>query len=847
MTRHQGTLKNNPMKATSPTRITRFRTIALAVFVLSASSTFSSADDLVVLPPEFHLQDVESRQPLLVERVTEGAWSGQIVDGVVLSSSDDSIVRIEDGIAVPVGNGEALITARTPLGHSTATVRVTGQTRNHVWSFRNHVLPVLARTGCNSGACHGALAGKGGFKLSLRGYAAEADHHVITRQARGRRVEPSDPGRSLVLAKPSGALPHKGGLRFEVDSFNYRVLAEWISSGAAPPRDDDPRLARLQILPDRMLLTKGDRQQLLVRAHYTDGRVEDVTHWAKFTSSNEAVVTVDQNGIVSVIGYGEGAVTAWFSSAIVIARVTAPFETDVPNDVFANAPRRNFIDELVLDQLRRLNLSPSPPAADETFLRRAFIDTIGTLPTPDEVRAFVPDRSADKRDRLIESLLERPEFVDYWTYKWSDILMLNGYLLRPKAIESYYKWIRAHVDANSPWDRFVREVVTAQGSSHDNGATNFYALHQDPETMAENVSQAFMGLSIACAKCHNHPLEKWTNDQYYAFANLFARVRAKGWGGDTRDGDGLRTLYIVDRGDLTQPLTGKPQPPTPLDGEPVSFEATADRRLHLADWLTSPKNPYFARSITNRVWKNFFGVGLVEQVDDMRDSNPASNEALLSATADFLIESDFDLKSLMRAILQSATYQRSSLPLADNSDEKRFYSRYYPRRLMAEVLLDAISQVTDVPTDFTEVEFPGNDFRKTEFYSKGTRAIQLYDSLVASYFLKTFGRNQRRITCECERSDEPSMVQVLHISNGATVNGKLAAKDNRIDKLLAAGSTDEVLLDEVYLAALSRYPTEEEKTRLLGILTETSADERRVVVEDLFWSVMSSREFIFNH
>jgi hypothetical protein len=572
-----------------------------------------------------------------------------------------------------------------------------------------------------------------------------------------------------------------------------------------------------------------------------------VTRWAKYASANESVANIDKNGLISVIGNGEGAITAWFSQKIVIARVTSPYGNQIGEDVFANAPRRNFIDDLVLAQLKRLNLKPSPRCRDEEFIRRAFVDTIGTLPTADEVKKFLADKSSDKRDKLIEDLLSRPEFVDYWTYKWSDVLMINGTLLRPDAVKAYYMWVRKHVEANTPWDQFAREIVTAQGSSFENGATNFYALHQDPQTMTENVSQAFLGLSIACAKCHNHPLEKWTNNQYYAMANIFARVKTKGWGGDSRNGDGLRTLYVATSGDLIQPLTGKPQPPTPLDGEPIPFESTTDRRVHLAKWLTSPENPYFARSITNRIWANFYGVGLVEQVDDMRDSNPASNEALLSAAADFLIESTFDLKRLMRAILQSETYQRSSQPLPENQDEKRFYSRYYPRRMMAEVLLDAISQVTAVPSVFNEIEFPGADKKKTDFYPKGTRALQLYDSAVSSYFLKTFGRNQRRITCECERSDEPSMVQVLHISNGTTINDKLAAKDNRVDKLLATNMSNEALINEAYFTCLARRPTPEEKAGLLSAMAEVDEKERRIVIEDLFWAIMSSRDFLFNH
>ncbi len=808
----------------------------------------SAADEpITLLPAEVTLQGAEAFQRILVQHVRGTELTQQVREGIEFVSSHPEIVTVEEGVLRPHANGSATVTATVAGKSAQVAVTVSGMEAPHAWSFQNHVQAVLSKTGCNSGACHGALAGKGGFKLSLRGYDTKTDHHTITRQARGRRIELADPGRSLILAKPSGALPHKGGLRFDVDSLEYRVLAEWISSGAPAPTENDPALERLEVLPEIATLAPGDTQQILVRAHYVDGHVEDVTSWAKYTSSNEAVASIGEDGRLTVTGYGEGAITAWFASRIVIARVTAPYPNDVSDEIYEKAPRRNFIDELVLKQLRRLNLPPSPPASDAEFVRRAYIDTIGTLPTVEEVRDFLADSADDKRDKLIESLLSRREFVDYWTYKWSDILLVNGNLLRPQAVKTYYNWIHQHVEANTPWDQFVKEIITAQGSSFEQGATNFYALHQDPETMSENVSQAFLGLSIGCAKCHNHPLEKWTNDQYYAMANLFARVRAKGWGGDARSGDGRRTLLVVDKGDLTQPLTGKPQPPTPLDGEPLAFDSPEDRRAHLANWLAAPENPYFARSITNRVWANFFGVGLVEQIDDMRVSNPASNEELLAATADFVIENKFDLKALMRVILQSQTYQRSSQPLPGNQDEQRFYSRYYPRRLMAEVLLDGISQVTDIPTEFTEVAFTGADKQKTDFYPKGTRALQLYDAAVASYFLQTFGRNARQITCECERSDEPSMVQVLHLSNGTTLNDKLRAPGSRVEKLLAAGLTNYAIIEQAFLLTVARYPTDHEMQELLTVMNSVTGDERRVVVEDLFWSLLSSREFLFNH
>jgi len=803
--------------------------LCLAAIVCPASS-LAHADELAKLVPEqFTLSGVSARQSLVFENFSGSNAIGQISEGVSLVSSDPAIVKIEEGVAIPVANGKATITATSGERRATADVTVVDMEKPFQWSFRNHVESVLSKSGCNSGACHGALAGKKGFKLSLGAFDPLADYSYITRQARSRRVILSDPGRSLVLTKPSGAVPHKGGVRFAPDSPEYRVVAEWIAAGAPAPQDSDARLSRLEMLPGASVLKTGAKQQLIVRAHFTDNHVEDVTRWAKFTSSNESVAQVNGTGQVAVVGHGEASIKAWYLSWNVMATISVGYEIKLPPDVFAKAERRNFIDELVLAKLENLGLPPSPPASDAEFLRRAFIDTIGLLPTVAETLAFLADTSADKRARLIDQLLARPEFVDYWTYKWSDLLLVNSDRLKPAAMWSYYHWIRNNVAANTPWDEFARNLVTATGSTLQNGATNFFVLHQDPPDLAETVSVAFLGMSINCAKCHNHPLEKWTNDQYYGMANLFARVRSK-----EAPGDGNRVVYSSTSGEWAQPRTGKPQPPAPLDGVALPLEAEADRRVHLANWLTSPDNPYFSRAITNRIWANFFGVGLVESVDDLRLTNPPSNAALLDASAKYLVEHKFDVKSLMRAVLESATYARSSQPLPENMEDQRFYSRYYPRRMMAEVLLDALSQVSGSASVFGD-------------YTPGWRALQLPDVSVNSYFLKTFGRPPRTITCECERTAEPSMVQVLHISNGDTINQKLEAKANCIEQLLAANSTHEQIIEEAYLSALCRFPTDGEKAKLLAALNEAPADTKRQTVEDFYWSILSSKEFLFNH
>lgn len=814
--------------------------------VTSIAITGIATAGVTILPETIHLNGPEGRQTLLVQGKESDVYTGA-VDEVTWSSSNSAVAEVKVGVVLAKGNGTATLTAVTAKGRATREVKVSGYEDAFAWSFNRHVLPVMTRQGCNMGSCHGAVAGKGEFRLSLRGYDPPKDFYTMTRQAKGRRIEKGAPARSLLITKPTMATPHKGGKRLTVDSREYRILAEWIAAGAVAPDSAETAIIHIEVLPELSVLKKGDKQRLLVTAIYEDGSRLDVTDWAKFASADETIALVDEEGNVEIIGNGEGAVSALYSSKVSLARFRSPFPNQISSDVFSKAQRANFVDDLVLAQLEELQLVPSGRSSDEDFIRRAFLDTIGTLPTLEESTAFFTNVDPEKRSKLIDGLLKRDEFVDYWAYRWSDLFLVNGQLLRPDAVKSYYEWVRSGVAANLPWDEMARQVVTAKGGSLENGATNFYAVHQDPETMAENVSQAFLSLSIGCAKCHDHPLEKWTNDQYYAFANIFSRVRAKGWGGDARNGDGVRTLYVEPRGDLIQPRTGKPQTPAPLDGDEIAPEDTADRREALADWLTDVENPFFARSITNRVWAAYFGRGLVDPVDDLRASNPASNGPLLDALSAHLVENKFDLKALMRTILMSETYQRSSEVLSENRDDTKYYSRYYPRRLMAEVLHDAITDVTITPAVFDKVALNDGSFQETKFYEEGTRALELYDSAVKSYFLKTFGRNERQITCECERSNQPSMIQVLHLANGDTLNDKLSRKDGVIDEMLKAGMSNAELVETAYLKALSRRPNEEELKGLLEMIDGLKPDERRIAMEDLFWGLMTSREFLFQH
>lgn len=823
----------------------------------ATTSTATGAIFLQAFPSSLKLDGAQSSGRLLFQLVSGDRVGTQVTEGLEVVISDPKLARYEAEHVFALSDGTTELIARWKATGGMADnvlearipISISNTSGPRQWEFNAHVQSVITRAGCNGGACHGALAGKGGFRLSLRGYDSQSDHFRITRQDRGRRIDPAQPGRSLLLAKPTGLVAHKGGVRLAVDSQDYRVLADWIAAGAPGVRESDPKLVKIEVLPSKVDLARQSQQHLVVLAHYSNGRVDDVTRWSKFNSANESVAEVDEAGHVTVVGNGKGSIVAWFASKIAIASIVSPFENKLSENAFAEFRPANFIDEILLEEWRRLQLAPSSGCSDDVFIRRAYLDTVGTLPPPERVRAFLGDARSDRRERLVEELLSSGAYVDYWSYKWSDLLLINSNLLRPDAVAAFYKWVRGNVENNTPWDEVARQIVLARGDSLDQGATNFYAIHQDAESLTENTCQAFLGLSIACAKCHNHPLEKWTNDQYYGMANLFARVRAKGWGGDARNGDGKRTLIVLDQGDLIQPSRGKPQPPAPLDADPIDCDSTCDRREVLAAWLTARENPYFGRAIANRVWANFMGVGLVESVDDMRASNPASNERLLSALAAHLDQSHYDLKILMRLILNSRAYQRSSEAIPSNAADHRFYGRYYARRLMAEVLHDAVCQVTSVPTKFTEIEYSGSDKQKTDLYREGTSSLQLRDSAVANYFLKTFGRNQRRITCDCERSDQPTVVQVLHLLNGDTLNNKLSDPRCVVNRWIEEEIPLDEIIDQAYLSALSRFPSAAERRQVMSIAQNALAEgnQRRLVLEDILWSLMTSPEFLFTH
>jgi hypothetical protein len=808
----------------------------LAVLLL-ASSGFGQGT-LSILPSQVELSSPESRQQLLAQAQL-GAFHEDWTRKATWQSSNPKVALVEaNGIVKPVSDGEAIISAEANGQKARVKVFVKDAGKPFSWSFRNHVIPVLTKSGCNQGACHGALAGKNGFKLTLRGYDPELDYAALTRQSLGRRVSLPDPASSLMLQKATFATPHGGGLRFKPDSLEYRVVSEWIARGTPPPSAKDAEVTALEAFPQHTVLKPDQEQQIVVRARYSDGRVEDVTRWVKFSSNNEGVALVDDSGRVKMTGSGEAAISLWYSSRIIYSRLTSPFPHEVSQAEYENLPQRNYIDKLSLVKLRSLNLAPSKPASDSTFIRRAFLDAAGILPTAEEVEQFLADRSPDKRTRLIDSLLDRKEYVDYWTYKWSDLLLVSSRRLRPNAMWAFYNWIRDSVESNKPWDQFARDIFTSSGSTRKNGALNYFFLHKDPIDLTENVTQAFLGQRLTCARCHNHPMEKWTQKQYYQLANLFSRVGIKN---GSEPGDSV--IYAKTTGDINHPRLLRPLPPTPLDGEPMPLDSNADRRVHFANWLTSPENPYFARAIVNRVWANFLGRGLVEPVDDVRQANAASNEELFTALTKDFVAQGFDVKRLIRTIMNSGLYQLSSEANRTNQYDNLYYSKYIIKRLPAEVILDAMSQVTGVPTPFRD-------------NPPGTRALELADSQVASPFLSVFGRPNRVICDVSERSSDPSVAQALHVINGDTLNRKLSAADGTVALFLKLGLSDARILDHVFLSAYSRYPSDAEKQSMIEALSkarhkpgsvEARKEARRQALEDMLWAMLTSKEFLFNY
>jgi len=701
-------------------------------------------------------------------------------------------------------------------------------------TFERDIEPILTRAGCNAGACHGKARGQNGFGLSLLGFDPDSDHAAIASEARGRRVFPAAPERSLLLLKAAAQVPHGGGRRVEVGSPFYRTLLGWIAGGMPRTPPGSPRLVRLAVEPAERTVVPGESFSLRVRATYSDGSGRDVTDLAAFQSSEPTLVAAHPEGRAQAGPIpGEATVSARFGGVFANSHVLIPLPGAVPEDAYAALPRKNFVDDRVRDKLRKLGITPSAAAGDATYHRRAFLDAIGRLPTPDETRAFLADPDPIKRDRLVDRLLARPEYADHWANKWADLLRPNPYRVGIKAVMNLDAWIRDAFRRNLPYDQFVREIVTARGSNYRSGPAIIWRDRREPEEAATIVSQVFLGIRLECARCQHHPFESWGQEQFYEFAAYFARVGHKGAAIAPPIAAGEETVFVKKSGSVKHPLTGKVLPPKPLFGQaPADPDPEADPREALAAWMTAPSNPYFSRVVVNRTWAELMGRGIVEPVDDLRATNPPSNGPLLGALADDFVAHGHDLKHLIRTIMTSAAYGLSSEPTERNVADTRNFSRHYRQRPRAEVLLDAISDITGVPESFDAAP-------------PGTRAAAQWTTRNTSLFLDTFGRPDPNQDPPCERTPDTSVVQALHLMNAPGVNRKIAADAGRAAKLAASDRPPAKVVEELYLLVYNRPPDGEERD--YGSALFGGPGGRRRAAEDLLWALINSPEFVFKN
>jgi hypothetical protein len=710
-------------------------------------------------------------------------------------------------------------------------------------SFSNEIVPLLTRLGCNQGACHGKNAGQNGFRLSLRGFAPDADYASMTREFAGRRTNPAAPEQSLLLTKPSGLARHEGGKLFDSSSKEYRLLQDWIRAGAPRSGVNEPQLTRIAMTPPMQTLSAGGETTLTVQAQFSDGEVRDVTFLSKFDVNDASIALVDSAGRVRALRSGETAVRAAFLGEVTCTIITVPYPNKVPPERFAD--RNNAIDDAVFSKLQALGIEPSDLSNDETFVRRVHLDVIGMLPTPEQYRSFMSDNRPDKRARLIEELLNQPEFVDFWTLQWSDLFQnrkeRDHDVRGSKGVRRFHEWLRRQVADNRPWDALVRDVLTAQGSSASNPAVGYFIVtvgeHREAHMseVAASVAQAVLGTRIGCAQCHNHPLERYTQDDYYHFAAFFSRIRLERkepLQGDTqlRIADSQQKERPVG---VSQPRTGRFLAPQPLDRVAIDIAAHEDPRQKLSTWATDAKNEYFTGAIVNRLWKHFFSVGLIEPVDDLRATNPPSNAEAYAVLKRHLVQSKFDLKSVMRLILNSRTYQLDSATKEGNKHDDRFNSHYLTRRLQAEVLCDAVSQAVGVPEQFAG-------------YPLGLRAVQLPDPAVGSDFLAYWGRSKRVTACACERENEITMSHLLVMMNSESLQQRILSPDGRVRKLIAQKAPTDQIIEELFLASVCRKPSKQESEAIRRYLDERKGNVLELAV-DIIWALTNTKGFLFNH
>jgi len=799
----------------------------IAMLTIAVAAPAQNPVKIAVFPPEIRLESKGDSQSFLVQSTYADGLTKDVTAEAQVSLANPAFAKLEKNVCSPVGDGDTELVVAFG-GHTVKVpVKVTQAATERPISFKNDVMPVFMRSGCNQGGCHGAALGKDGFRLSLFGFDPDGDHFRLTRELHGRRINLAEPKASLLLEKADGSVPHTGGKKFAAGDQYHAAILRWLEADAPldPPAVAVP--VGLEVFPPNAVLDgKDSKQRLIVRAKYSDGTDRDVTALTLFMTNNEtsAKIAPDGDGVVTAGERGEAFIMARFHTYT----VGVPFITLPKGQPFAwpNVPENNYIDKLVHDKLKKLRIEPSGLCDDTTFARRVFLDITGLLPTPDELARFLISTLANKRELLVDELLERKEFTEMWVLKWAELLqMRSDNQVSRKAMMQYFGWLQEKIGKNTPTNEWVRELLSANGGTFKNPATNYYQIERDIVKVTENAAQVFMGMRIQCAQCHNHPFDRWTMDDYYGFASFFTQIGRKG----TED---QREIIVFNNngGELNHPVRGKPMKPKFLGGAEPDL-AGKDRRQVLADWLASPENPYFAKNLANIVWSHFFGQGIINETDDVRISNPASNQELLDEMAKRFTDYKYDFKKLVKDICASRTYQLASQPAKSNEADTRNFARGPIRRIRAETMLDIITQATD-----TKNKFPGLPL--------GARAVQIGDGTISTYFLTTFGRPMRDTVCSCEVRLEPTLSQSLHLMNGETVAGKISA-GNLVGKMLQEKKPANLIIETIFLRALSRAPRPEEMTKLLAAV-EANPNKQQAL-EDVFWAVMNSREFMFNH
>ena len=795
-----------------------------------AEARNAALTDLKVFPPDAKLTTSRDRQSVVVQAI--------YADGITLDVSakakydivNPKLVKFENHTLYPVADGKTEMAVEFGGRKLKLPVTVAKAKEDRPVSFKLDVMPVFMKASCNSGPCHGSSRGKDGFRLSLFGFDPDGDYDRLTREFIGRRINLALPEDSLMLTKAIGAVQHTGGESFKKDTEYYDSMLRWLKAGVPKDPADVAKVTGIELYPRQAVLEgAGATQRMTVRATYSDGTDRDITHLAAIVSNNDSSVQVSEDGVLTAGERGEAFILARYDTFTVGSQTLV-----IPEGLkftFPNLKPVNYVDELVYAKLKKLRIAPSENAPDAAFLRRVYVDIIGKLPTPVEVAEFEADLSTGKRERVINELIDRTEFADMWVMKWGELLRVrsqpqNAGYFSVKNTKGYYDWLRKQIVNNVPVDKMVKELLASNGSTFENPAANYYKLETQTLQTTENVAQVFMGMRLQCAQCHNHPFDRWTMDDYYSFAAFFTQVGRKR-GEDPRD----TIVYNRGSGEQRHIVTRQNAKPKFLGGEYPEIKPGQDRRAVLADWIASPKNPFFARNLVNIVWAHFMGKGIIDPVDDVRVSNPPSNPELLDELARRFTESNYDFKQLTRDICNSRTYQLSTRANDSNSSDEKNFSKAAIRRLRAEVLFDAINQVTENTEKFQRM-------------ARGQGAVQIYDGRVSNYFLTTFGRAKRDTVCACEVVMDPSLSQALHLMNGDTVNNKIIS-GGVVKKLVASKKSPKDITDELYMRALARKPTKEEWAKLEPFFTDQKGWE--TALNDLFWSLLNSKEFMFNH